>query len=49
LTAQANVHAIIQADELSALVAGDLDRAISELDTIDEWLTLYSNELFVLF
>lgn len=44
----ANVHAIIQADEQSSKVAELIDKSIFELDVIDEWLSLYNNELSVM-
>ena len=44
---QANVHAIIQAEEQSGAVVSLIDTALGELDAIDEWLTLYSDELYV--
>ena len=41
----ANLHAIIQAEEQSELVLDQIAGAVGELDKIDEWLSLYYNEL----
>ena len=44
---QANVHAIIQSDERVRSVVDQIDEALQELDTMDNWLLLYSAELNV--
>ncbi|KAI7886029.1 hypothetical protein K492DRAFT_156532 [Lichtheimia hyalospora FSU 10163] len=41
----ANVHAIIQSDERVRSVVDQIDEALQELDTMDNWLLLYSAEL----
>lgn len=44
---QANVHAIIQSDERVQSVVERIDKALSDLDNMDSWLSLYAAELNV--
>lgn len=41
------MHAIIQSDERVRSVVDQIDEALQELDTMDNWLLLYSAELNV--
>lgn len=43
----ANIHSIIQAEDQSIFIEEGINKAVVELDAIQEWLTLYSNELYV--
>ncbi|KAG2189411.1 hypothetical protein INT44_004553, partial [Umbelopsis vinacea] len=41
----ANVHAIIESDERVANVVGQIDKALEELESMENWLLLYAAEL----
>ncbi|CAJ0842152.1 17990_t:CDS:10 [Entrophospora sp. SA101] len=41
----ANIHAMIESDDRIYAVIEQIDYAISELDNMDQWLTLYTDEL----
>ncbi|KAJ2962979.1 hypothetical protein NQZ79_g1897 [Umbelopsis isabellina] len=41
----ANVHAIIESDERVSTVVGHIDKALEELESMENWLLLYAAEL----
>ncbi|CAG8470772.1 4105_t:CDS:10 [Ambispora leptoticha] len=41
----ANIHAMVESDDRLNAVIRQLDKAIAELDHMDQWLTLYTAEL----
>lgn len=47
ISTQANVHAIIESDERVSTVVGHIDKALEELESMENWLLLYAAELNV--
>ncbi|CAG8567139.1 5970_t:CDS:10, partial [Diversispora eburnea] len=41
----ANIHAIVESDDRIHSLIGQIDKAIAELDNMDQWLSLYTAEL----
>jgi hypothetical protein len=46
---KANVHAIIESDERVNTVVNHIDKALEELESMENWLLLYAAELNVSF
>ena len=44
----ANIHAMVESDDRIHSVLDQIDKAITELDNMDQWLSLYTAELNVM-